>query len=518
LTSPNQQPHGAIGSPQDGFDHFWSNSIAALPQRASIRRDDAQAWYASAAADPFKDFNAHYQDLLGFTAVDIGIILADRLNVPTWFSDLPTLVEEKLLRRRVAPTRFDRIEGAAMEPVLRDLFRTATDALDAPYSLKRPQFVVGSPEDVLRIGNETVLVGYRHLPDRTPPELDDIPFALVAMLTHYRKMIDIKIDRSLIVFSDKNSPCGFTALEVPPLSELDEAWEAALNDVRTMVLEGKIPPRRSQEPEPEAEWQNLSPDLRDKIDKLEKEYVVSDLLRRETYNAFRNAKAALAEAFRTSNVPMSKWVPRITTAILRQEVDDALAQEMLRVLQLDEAEYRRRGDANVDALVEALSATHEGLKRSLKKITRLIAVVDQNGPAETLAQIKTMLLRISDALQSLPSEPDSETLFSRVWDAQKLSVVARRYQIPSPVNLAVSPTYAANASLGITPSDIETNREIARQSLRALTATLREVLFSEGDGDDNVARESVQQCTESLQYILLNSVFDSEDKNVLAMF
>jgi len=475
-----------MNSKQISFGRFWSDLIPQLPQAAAIKEADARLWYQSAVDDPFRDISWHYENLFGFNGADAAVILAQHFHVSTWYSDLSALIEEKLMRRPVSASRFAQSESAAMEPLLKSWFRAATKAAKASYSLAPKRFVLGKPHDVLTIGGETVIVGYQHSPERLPPPADEIPFHLAALLTHYRQVIDIQVDRSLLVFSDQNAATGFRALEVPSLPEMDRAWDPALQEAAQLVLSGRVPEREIAAFAPSKEWDEVPSEIKDKIYALEKEFVVSDLLRRESVRAFQTAKAALSEIFRTIDLPMVKWVPRLTTGIIKQEVDDALAQEMIRVLRLDEEDFKRRGDPDATAALHALTTTHTGLSNSLRKLNSIIArLPTTSATPESRGSLRIALLRLADALQALPSEPTADHLYGRVWDPQKLGFEADKYQIPTPVIFNVSASFSANQRLGISSSDLERKREIAREAIKTAAKALHGTLFPDNlDAED----------------------------------
>ncbi len=165
--------------------------IDALPQRAVISPEARQRWLDGIVRYHGDRAEWHVQRLQGFGGSEIGALLRHELNLSeSGFGNAQRIIEQKLCRRLPERETHHMRRGNELEHLARLAFayrygaeqdQEALAAMAKPHQRPGYEWLVGNPDDILKIG------GKRFLPDYKVPATysEGIDYDYTAQLHHY---------------------------------------------------------------------------------------------------------------------------------------------------------------------------------------------------------------------------------------------------------------------------------------------------------------------------------------------
>ena len=216
-----------------------------LPQAAHIKSEDAERWIAKIRqVDPERE-EWHLKRLNGIGGSEIGTIISGS----DFFSSANLIAKGKLMRVLPQDDNGDLRRGRAMEDIVRDIFRKkySAEPLDSVMkeagNVRLHGWLVGNPDDVVRIGGKVYLVDYKATVDS---DSSDVHFGYVCQLHHYNhivKAITGKGADGFLLVKHSYKEWDAKALVVPFDPKLsDKILEAGTDFWENYVLQGKEPP------------------------------------------------------------------------------------------------------------------------------------------------------------------------------------------------------------------------------------------------------------------------------------
>lgn len=228
--------------------------LDALPQAGRITHEKRKKWieHVLSMEGIGLDVERIGTRLGGLTGTQTGPLVEAARGMSDPFGDTPvSIMREKLCESLPSPMTGDMRRGIILEPVLKELYLKETGGesdeslLEAirshSGSLVHP-WLIGTPDDLVRIKGRLVLVDYK-CPYLSPPRNPEkVHFRYVVQLHHYRliaKDLGIIPDEMLLVeFDLKNGKYVVVPVEHQP--EIDQEIRKVGDRFWSQLLDGRV--------------------------------------------------------------------------------------------------------------------------------------------------------------------------------------------------------------------------------------------------------------------------------------